>query len=48
MKLYKNIPELANPNDTLLHKWGIYSGSFDDLNLDLFWKESLKALPNLS
>ena len=48
--LRKSIPEPANPNDTT---WmGIYSNldwSFeDDLDLNLFWREALKALPNLS
>jgi hypothetical protein len=54
ISLYQDILEFKNPKDVIIQEWGIYvnlNETFDDnidLDLDKYWKEKSKYLPNLS
>jgi hypothetical protein len=54
INLYKCIPEFENPSNTIIYEWGIYcklDETFDydnNFDLDAYWKEKIRYLPNLS
>lgn len=49
---YKIIPHFKNPSDDIIIEWGIYCGlneeQNDNLDLDEYWKEKKRTLPNLA
>jgi hAT family C-terminal dimerisation region len=51
---YREIIEFKNPSNVVLYEWGIYCRLYetfeeeDELDLDVYWKNKKKNLPNLS
>lgn len=54
ISLYSEIPEFKLPNNQIIQEWGIYCGLNEDFSntenfdLDIYWKEKTRSLPNLS
>jgi hAT family C-terminal dimerisation region len=52
ISLYAEIQEFKMPTNQIIQEWGIYCGleefSNEELNLDIYWKDKIRNLPNLS